>query len=66
MTSPDCIIPGIKDIRQSRKDVGKGREHGKRVKGGKQAVEMEEQLEGSCKMGVGDSARNVPKGITDR
>lgn len=47
--------------------MGKGREHGKRVKGGKQAVEMEEQLEGSCKMGVGDSARNVPKkGITDR
>lgn len=34
----------------------RGGSRGKRVKGGKQAAEMEEQLEGVCKTGVGDSA----------
>jgi len=57
VTPADHAIRGIKDLRQSGEEGGKGKEARETCKGpGKQAAEMEEQLEGDCKTGVGDSA----------
>lgn len=49
-------------VRKKKRDKTKW--HEKHVKGGKQAVEMEEQLEGSCKKAVRLSG--LPKDIMDR